>query len=111
MKKRIATVSLAGCFGCHMSLLDVDEALLELLELVEFDRTPLNDMKSFGGRCDLGLVEGGCCNELNVHTLQEFVKTARINHGAAQGVGPDFSAFFQNQYQRFQGRAFFFPGF
>ena len=26
-KLRIATCSLAGCFGCHMSFLDIDEAL------------------------------------------------------------------------------------
>jgi NAD-reducing hydrogenase small subunit len=24
-KLRVATTSLAGCFGCHMSLLDIDE--------------------------------------------------------------------------------------
>ena len=72
MKKRIATVSLAGCFGCHMSLLDIDERLLDLLELVEFDRSPFNDLKRFTGPCDIGLVEGGCCNEENVHTLHEF---------------------------------------
>jgi NAD-reducing hydrogenase small subunit len=24
-KARIATVSLAGCFGCHMAILDIDE--------------------------------------------------------------------------------------
>ena len=29
-KPRIATVSLAGCFGCHMSLLDIDERILDL---------------------------------------------------------------------------------
>jgi [NiFe] hydrogenase diaphorase moiety small subunit len=37
--KRIATVSLAGCFGCHMSLLDIDERLFPLLERIEFDRS------------------------------------------------------------------------
>jgi NAD-reducing hydrogenase small subunit len=26
-KPRIATVSLAGCFGCHMAILDIDERL------------------------------------------------------------------------------------
>ncbi len=72
MKKRVATVSLAGCFGCHMSLLDMDEKLLDLLSLVEFDRTPLNDLKRFTAHCDIGLVEGGCCNEENVHTLRDF---------------------------------------
>ena len=30
-KLKLATVSLAGCFGCHMSFLDIDERLLELL--------------------------------------------------------------------------------
>jgi NAD-reducing hydrogenase small subunit len=72
MKKRIATVSLAGCFGCHMSLLDMDERLLDLLQYVEFDRSPLTDKKRFTGRCDIGLIEGGCCNEENIHTLREF---------------------------------------
>jgi len=78
MKKRIATVSLAGCFGCHMSLLDIDERILELLELVEFDRTPLSDFKKFRKRCHIGLIEGGCCNEENVHTLREFRKNCDV---------------------------------
>jgi NAD-reducing hydrogenase small subunit len=71
-RKRIATVSLAGCFGCHTAFLDMDERLIDLLQQVEFDRTPLNDLKHFTRRCDIGLVEGGCCNEENVQTLQEF---------------------------------------
>ncbi len=78
MKKRVATVSLAGCFGCHMALLDIDEKLLDLLRIVEFDRTPLNDLKRFTGRCDIGLVEGGCCNEENVHTLRDFRRNCEV---------------------------------
>ena len=70
-KLKMATVSLAGCFGCHMSFLDIDERLLKLLELVEFDRSPLTDIKSIG-RCDIGLIEGGLCNAENVHVLREF---------------------------------------
>jgi len=31
-KLKIATTSLAGCFGCHMSFLDIDERLFDLLE-------------------------------------------------------------------------------
>ena len=73
-KPRIATVSLAGCFGCHMSLLDIDERILALAELVDFDRSPINDYKAFQGRCDIGLIEGGCCNEDNVHVLEDFRK-------------------------------------
>jgi len=71
-KPRIATVSLAGCFGCHMSLLDIDERILDLAELVDFDRSPINDLKEFTGRCAVGLVEGGCANEENVRVLRDF---------------------------------------
>lgn len=77
-KARIATVSLAGCFGCHMALLDMDERLIDLLDKVEFDRSPLNDIKRFTGRCDIGIVEGGCCNEENVHTLREFRRNCDV---------------------------------
>ncbi len=73
---RIATASLAGCFGCHMSILDIDERLLELAGLVEFDRTPLTDIKQVG-ECDIGLIEGGVCNAENVHVLREFRKRCR----------------------------------
>jgi [NiFe] hydrogenase diaphorase moiety small subunit len=55
-----------------MSLLDVDDELIELLKVVELGRTPLTDTKAFTGRADLGLVEGGCCNSENVAVLREF---------------------------------------
>ena len=35
-KIKIATTSLAGCFGCHMSFLDMDERLVALLEQYHF---------------------------------------------------------------------------
>jgi NAD-reducing hydrogenase small subunit len=70
-KLRVATTSLAGCFGCHMSFLDIDERLFELAEVVEFDRSPLTDIKRVG-KCDIGLIEGGVCNAENVHVLREF---------------------------------------
>ncbi len=78
MKKRVATVSLAGCFGCHMSLLDIDERILDLIKLIEFDKSPINDFKRFTQHCDIGLIEGGCCNEENVHTLQEFRRNCDV---------------------------------
>ena len=77
-KPKIATTSLAGCFGCHMSLLDIDDRILKLIELVDFDKSPIDDIKKFTGRCLVGLIEGGCCNEENVHVLQDFRKNCDI---------------------------------
>jgi len=73
-KPKVATTSLCGCFGCHMSLLDIDERILQLVELIDFDKSPINDIKEFTGQCAVGLIEGGCCNEENVRLLQEFRK-------------------------------------
>ncbi len=71
-KPKIATTSLAGCFGCHMSLLDIDERILQLVEIVDFDKSPVDDIKEFTGQCAVGLIEGGCCNEENVRVLKDF---------------------------------------
>jgi len=70
-KIRLATASLCGCFGCHMSFLDIDERILDLVELVDFDRTPITDIKEIG-ECDVGLIEGGVANAENVEVLREF---------------------------------------
>jgi NAD-reducing hydrogenase small subunit len=77
-KPIVATTSLAGCFGCHMSILDIDERILELIELVEFNKSPIDDIKKFTKKCDIGLIEGGCCNSENVHILKEFREHCKI---------------------------------
>jgi NAD-reducing hydrogenase small subunit len=77
-KPRLATCSLCGCFGCHMSLLDIDARLVELIELVDLDVCPLDDKKGFDRPVDIGLVEGGCANELNVRVLQDFRRHCRV---------------------------------
>ena len=76
-KLKVATCSLAGCFGCHMSLLDLDERLFDLAGRVELDRSPLTDVKELGN-CDVGVIEGGVCNAENVHVLMEFRARCRI---------------------------------
>ena len=77
-KPVLATTSLAGCFGCHMSLLDIDERILELIDLVEFNKSPVDDIKTFTKECDIGLIEGGCCNSENIEILKEFRKQCKI---------------------------------
>ncbi len=77
-KPIVATTALASCFGCHMSLLDIDEKILDLVELVEFNKSPIDDIKKFTKQCDIGLIEGGCCNSENVHVLKDFRKNCKI---------------------------------
>ncbi|MCL1865656.1 MAG: NADP oxidoreductase [Spirochaetes bacterium] len=77
-KPVVATASLAGCFGCHMSILDIDDRILKLIELVEFNKSPIDDIKTFTKQCDIGILEGGCCNSENVHVLKDFRKNCKI---------------------------------
>jgi NAD-reducing hydrogenase small subunit len=77
-KPVIASASLAGCFGCHMSLLDIDERILPLLDLVEFNKSPIDDIKRFTKPVDIGLIEGGCCNSENVEVLRSFRKNCKV---------------------------------
>ena len=59
MKKlRLATLWLDGCSGCHMSLLDMDERLLDLAGKVEFVYSPLVDTKVFPEDVDIACIEG-----------------------------------------------------
>lgn len=76
-KIRIATTSLAGCFGCHMSILDIDEKIIDLVELVEFSRSPLTDFKH-PENCDIGIIEGGIANSENVEVAREFREQCKI---------------------------------
>ena len=76
-KLRVATTSLAGCFGCHMSLLDIDERLLELITLVEFERSPINDIKQLE-QVDVAIIEGGVANTDNVEVLREFRRKSNV---------------------------------
>jgi len=77
-KLKLSTQSLSGCFGCHMSLLDIDERILKLVDLVEFNKSPFDDIKEFNEPCDVGLIEGGCGNSENVRVLQDFRKNCKI---------------------------------
>ena len=64
---RFATVWLAGCSGCHMSFLDLDEFLFDLAERVEVVYSPVaSDAKTYPEGVDLVLVEGAVANADNL---------------------------------------------
>ena len=89
-KPRVATTSLCGCFGCHMSILDIDERILKLAEIVDFDRSPIDDIKHISQRCAVGLIvvislgdcaiSGGVPAMRNMVPLEECLEEAYI-HG------------------------------
>ena len=68
-KVRLATVWLDGCSGCHMSFLDIDEALIPLAEKVDLVYSPLVDAKDFPDQVDITLVEGAVSSEGDLHKI------------------------------------------
>ena len=76
-KPKVATIWLAGCAGCHMSFLDIDEAILEVIKLVDFSTSPITDFKEFTP-VDVGIVEGSVCNTDNVEVLKKLRANCKI---------------------------------
>jgi len=60
-KVKIATSWLDVCAGCHMSLLDIDEAIIDLANALEFTRSPITDIKEFPD-VDVGIISGAIGN-------------------------------------------------
>lgn len=69
-KKRLATVWLDGCSGCHMSFLDMDERLIELAGKVDLVYSPLVDNKEFPDSVDITLIEGAVSSEEDLHKIK-----------------------------------------
>lgn len=78
MKPKIATVWLDGCSGCHMSLLDLDEKLLELSQRFELVYGPLVDTKEFPEGVDVTLVEGAVSTEADLRKLLKVRERSRV---------------------------------
>lgn len=77
-KIRLATAWLGGCSGCHMSFLDLDEALLELAQKVELVYSPIADPKHFPEGVDVTLVEGAVANIDHVELAKEIRARSKI---------------------------------
>lgn len=76
-KIRLATVWLDGCSGCHMSILDLDERLIELAGLADIVYSPLVDTKEYPANVDVVLVEGAVSSEddlTKIRTVRERTK-------------------------------------
>ena len=69
-KPRVATVWLDGCSGCHMSLLDLDERLLDIFERADLVYGPLVDVKEFPENVDVCLVEGAVSSDDDLERIK-----------------------------------------
>ena len=77
-KVRFATVWLDGCSGCHMSLLDMDERLIEVLQKVDLVYSPLVDTKEFPENVHVVLVEGAVSSEDDAEKIRKIRKRTKI---------------------------------
>ena len=78
MKVRLATVWFGGCSGCHMSFLDLDEFLINLVDLVDIVYSPVVDVKEYPENVDVCLIEGAICNEDNLELLHKIRQRTKV---------------------------------
>lgn len=77
-KARLATVWLDGCSGCHMSILDMDERLIEVAGLADLVYSPLVDTKEYPENVDVVLVEGAVSTEEDLEKIRKIRQRTKI---------------------------------
>jgi NAD-reducing hydrogenase small subunit len=81
MAKKVTVSSdwLAGCSGCHMSLLDMDLRLIQLLEKVQLTATPVTDLKHPSEKgVDVGILEGAVNNSATEAVARRMRERCKI---------------------------------
>ncbi len=71
-KLRLATVWLDGCSGCHMSVLDLDAAIIPILRKVDIVYGPLVDAQEFPEDVDVTLLEGAVSSQADADDIQKI---------------------------------------
>jgi NAD-reducing hydrogenase small subunit len=72
-KVLIATDWLAACAGCHMSLLDLDERIVDLLNHVTFTSSPVTDLKHPPeSGVAVGVLTGAVSNTHNIEVARRM---------------------------------------
>jgi NAD-reducing hydrogenase small subunit len=75
---RLATLWLDGCSGCHMSFLDLDEFLIDLVGRFDVVYSPLVDVKEIPEGIDVALVEGAVGTDEDRHRLRQIRARSRV---------------------------------
>jgi len=82
-KPRIGTCWLDGCSGCHMSLLDIDEAIVAVLQKADIVFGPLVDAQEWPEGVDVAVIEGAVSSEDDLKLAQ----TARARSKVVVALG------------------------
>ncbi len=77
-KAKLATVWLDGCSGCHMSILDVDEALTAVAQKADIIYGPLVDAQEFPEDVDVTIVEGAVSNQDDLEKIKHVRENTRL---------------------------------
>jgi len=78
-KPKVSTDWMAGCAGCHMSLLDMDERIAAIAELADLRATPITDLKQpDASGVDVGVLEGGINNTSNEEVAHRMRSRCKI---------------------------------
>lgn len=76
-KKKLATVWLGGCSGCHMSLLDIDERILDVAKLADIVKCPIVDGKELP-EVDVTLVEGSITSDEHLKEIRHIRERSKV---------------------------------
>ena len=77
-KARIGTCWLDGCSGCHMSLLDMDEAIVDVLAKADIVFGPLVDAQEWPEDVDVAVIEGAVSSQDDLDLLTEARERSSI---------------------------------
>lgn len=78
-KPKVSSDWLAGCAGCHMSFLDIDERIATVIDLVDLRATPITDLKHPDKTgVDVGILEGGVNNSANEEVAKMMRSRSKI---------------------------------
>jgi NAD-reducing hydrogenase small subunit len=77
-KVKVATVWLDGCSGCHMSLLDMDAAVIAFGRKIDLVYGPLVDAQEFPEEVDVTLVEGAVSSQEDLSKIQNIRQHTQV---------------------------------
>jgi NAD-reducing hydrogenase small subunit len=77
-RARLATVWLDGCSGCHMSLLDMDEVIINIAKRVEVVYGPLVDAQEFPKAVDVALIEGAISSQEDLERVRTIRQRSKL---------------------------------